>query len=605
MSEPYRICFLGDTQVGKTTFLAALYRTRAEHIHFEACFDDELKSGSLLDSYAESIISGSKAPSTTSVRRFRGSIVWRRDERLSIEFIDIPGELFHQGYMRSDGELLEQMRPFINECDYIYYFFDQQLMQSSDTLFVPLIHLLQDYYQQRAQQAALCLVLTKLDESPDYMGDEGGARLLDELEQQYSHELACMRRYATLHLSRVSSYGQPDGALGLASDAFLDLFSPLRDLAQSKRRSTRLLYLFIVSALVGVAVWLLLLLDESEQQMVHAQGISQTGWHETYENREIYVRDQLSKLALEPLTDESVPRLRAEYDALIAKQPDFRARILEQWVQSTEAYRASLDARLLDIITQLRSLQSKEKWDEYEQLVEVYQCSLSSSLPDTLTVTYEQIFGKEKIDGILAHNYRGNPYEYTRARKQAIRAYINTEPKCLSARQRVEVERALQLTSDFLSDRRYSVEIESKGLSSSYDFYYKLQIGNDANPEDVNSSKVYQNSMSARSTRMSFRWSIAHRVKVTLLHQTFFYGDDDDLLADIWRDSSMSAVSLSLFASTEWQQKSYAFQSNASHVRFRFKLWDDQGKPISAEDFELVVTYVLSNEFWQQLRETL
>ncbi len=605
MPTNYKICFLGDTQVGKTTFLAALYRTNTQQLHFEVPFDDSLLTGEALETYAQSITCGIPTPSTSSVRSFRGHLVWGRRDTIPIEFIDIPGELFQQGYAQSNGPMLEQIRPFVNQCDYLYFFFDHYLLEKNAELFDSLIRLLRDYEQQTQKKPLLCLVLTKVDQVPHYSGSDGILKLSRYLKHELGNELEIMRNYATIHLSSITSYGKAQGELGLSQDVFDDLFAPLRELERSRRRR-RWLYSFLgVLALAGSAAWLAMLFYKSELDMVHELGLSQTGWHESYENKEIYVKNQLLLLRDEHLSDKRIAQIRKRYDTLIAQQPDFRTRIEEQWLQCVTPYRESLEKRLHNAIAQLRSQPAQDTWRDYTHLASLYRIHLKSELPSKLHVNYDQIFGTVKIDAILAHNYRGNPHDYTRSRVQSIRDYLNSHPQNLSAKQKLDLKRALALATDFLNDRRYHVEMEAKGLSSTYDLYFQLQIGNDQNPQFSVPSELYNDSTSARSTRMSFRWNIAHRVKVTLIHRTFFLGDDDDLLADIWRDSNMSHVALSLFADKDWEKCSYAFEDDAKDVSFRFKLYDEEGKELTNQDFELVVRYILSNSFWEQQRRSL
>lgn len=155
-----KICFLGATQAGKTTFMQGLYNPddpsagRMKTVFSDTATGDYLKAG--------------EATATTTVRRLDGVLEFSNGQEITINFIDLPGEWFTQIYRDKDKShaALELIRPFVNECQYLYFFLSPDDLKDENALRA-CVGVVDDYKASTGEAPFISIVLTKCDLVPE------------------------------------------------------------------------------------------------------------------------------------------------------------------------------------------------------------------------------------------------------------------------------------------------------------------------------------------------------------------------------------------------------------------------------------------------------
>lgn len=155
-----KICFLGATQAGKTTFMQGLYNPddpsagRMKTVFSDTATGDYLKA--------------EEAIATTTVRRLDGVLEFSDGKEIAINFIDLPGEWFTQLYRDKDKShaALDQIRPFVNECQYLYFFLSPDDLKDENALRA-CVGVVDDYKASTGEAPLISIVLTKCDLVPE------------------------------------------------------------------------------------------------------------------------------------------------------------------------------------------------------------------------------------------------------------------------------------------------------------------------------------------------------------------------------------------------------------------------------------------------------
>ncbi len=615
------ICFLGDTQVGKTTFFAALHRTKSSTRRFVARFEDEHRTGYFLDELAVAIEDGRAAAATSTTSFLQGRLERDCDLSIDIVFCDIPGEHFQSGYSKADERGIESMRDFINTCSYFYFFIDLESVENdrkrgTRTVYNPIKTLFADYYKNNTHAPSLCIALTKVDKYKKYQGDSGVENFKTQISEYYQEDMDFIRRNTSeLTITCISSYCDDDNkTLGISEDRFDALFDPLvvvenRINADLNRKRRIKIFWYAMSLLLLTMILIIagFVLYECERDRVHRSGASLTGWGENYNNQKIYVHNQIKQLKSIQINDENLERTKKQYDDLAKRWHQFDVHIQNEWRSVIKPYQESLSRRIKDLIQDLRAHPNQSKWDLYDSLCLLYTHNIHSKLPPELILDRYAILMKGRIDGILKILYRGTPRVYVQSRVGALRDFValkpESRPSVFSRDQLSELHRALELAEQLCVKRKYSVVVHSRKLSNQRDLFYKLQVGPDDAPSAEIRTKVYENTYGATTDSLNFMWNIDQRLKVTLMTDGMM---GEKVAADIWRDSNDEDIALSLFTEKDWMKNSYAFNNAfASNVEFHFRLRDSKGVDVSPKDIELVKKYILTNQFWNELLKKL
>ncbi len=621
MKSTVHICFLGDTQVGKTTFLAALYRTNHSSGHMSTTFDDVNQTGTFLGMIADSIEKNSGAPPTTDTIRFQARLVWEKNQYIPIEFVDIPGERFSEAYRSTNDSEIKEMRNFINTCSFLYFFIDPELLEKDISenkrrIFTPLKNLYKDYYDKNPTAPVLCLTLTKIDKYKEYWSDDGLSIFKSKINEYYQDDLEIIEKYTSdIHMACISSFYEGDSTkLELTEKMFAELFDPLKTmcmeeegrLAKEQRKSRRKKIVFY-TAIALMALLLVYPWYEYERDRVQQFGKSRSGFFEYYEDQKQYVTRRLEQ-APSSINDDNLERARKQYENLALTHPRFKQHILEQWIKVRTPYQTELHNRILDVILDLRAHPDLSKCDHYDSLRHLYTNNIDASLPQELILDKYNLFMTSRIDEILKIQFRGRARDYVHSRMMALRDFIALKPdsqeSSFSAENLSELKKSIEIGEALCESKHYNVIIKSRGLSKECNLFYRLQIGPDnAASQVITSKKTFQNSRGASTEAFHFTWNIDQKIKVSLMTESFTI---KEVCADIWRDSNDNDVALSLLASDKWQENSYNFgNSYAKNVEFQFIMLDSEGLVVAMEDIELVRRYILGNQFWSQLKEQL
>lgn len=263
-----KICFLGATQAGKTTFMQGLYNPddpgagRMKTVFSDTATGDYLKAG--------------EATATTTVRRLDGVLEFSDGKEITINFIDLPGEWFTQIYRDKDKShaALELIRPFVNECQYLYFFLSPDDLKDESALRA-CVGVVDDYKASTGEAPFISIVLTKCDlvpelkelENPDgkksrkvkgngealirkcirtHAGDSAKQlKLLESKAKRYHYSCLCVQPGGT---------GRPH----LPSAQFDELFSPLYRETYTVPLLKGILMplcVLLLGAIIGVAVY--------------------------------------------------------------------------------------------------------------------------------------------------------------------------------------------------------------------------------------------------------------------------------------------------------------------------------------------------------------
>lgn len=217
-----------------------------------------------------------EATATTTVRRLDGVLEFSDGKEITINFIDLPGEWFTQIYRDKDKShaALELIRPFVNECQYLYFFLSPDDLKDESALRA-CVGVVDDYKASTGEAPFISIVLTKCDlvpelkelENPDgkksrkvkgngealirkcirtHAGDSAKQlKLLESKAKRYHYSCLCVQPGGT---------GRPH----LPSAQFDELFSPLYRETYTVPLLKGILMplcVLLLGAIIGVAVY--------------------------------------------------------------------------------------------------------------------------------------------------------------------------------------------------------------------------------------------------------------------------------------------------------------------------------------------------------------
>lgn len=262
-----KICFLGATQAGKTTFMQGLYNPddpsagRMKTVFSDTATGDYLKA--------------EEAIATTTVRRLDGVLEFSDGKEIAINFIDLPGEWFTQLYRDKDKShaALDQIRPFVNECQYLYFFLSPDDLRDENALRA-CVGVVDDYKASTGEAPLISIVLTKCDLVPELkeLVSPAGKKSREVKENRDALIRQCIRTHAgdsvkqldvmeshaaAVHYSYLCVQPGGTGRPHLPSAQFDELFSPLyRKTYTGPRRKRTLVTLcaLALGAVIGFAV---------------------------------------------------------------------------------------------------------------------------------------------------------------------------------------------------------------------------------------------------------------------------------------------------------------------------------------------------------------
>lgn len=158
------ICFLGAHAAGKTTFIAALNHMQRGGSYFDLAFS-ESDSGRIIQAWVESLKQDNPLAPTTATLSFKGDLCFADGYKESVEFLDIVGADFENGYKQKHIPTLEQIRPFVHQCEHLFFFVEPDDILSPDSrALITFVDVLSDYMNENGRKpASVTVVMTKAD----------------------------------------------------------------------------------------------------------------------------------------------------------------------------------------------------------------------------------------------------------------------------------------------------------------------------------------------------------------------------------------------------------------------------------------------------------
>lgn len=293
MNTPYRICFLGSRNTGKTTFLVAL-------MHAQEPTKGRLKL-SLKEDGLAAFVSSLPVTPTNTFSELSGTLVTQK-AKIPIRFMDIPGDAYdalYSGNGQTEYGDVGKLCDFVNQCDWLYFFFSPKDLER-DKAMRCCCQVLDDYYDHNQRKANVVLVLTRCDEIPE-LRDASSEKVRDYFNAKlarWSGSLSLIKENtASLHTAHLSV--DPENP-GISADQYRSLFGVLEKEVITIPRRKALFWGVSVLLFLGVTGLFVLLGTQryrdyetarlkTEQQTFLDKEASAASWSERKKQYEAYM----------------------------------------------------------------------------------------------------------------------------------------------------------------------------------------------------------------------------------------------------------------------------------------------------------------------------
>ena len=576
------ICFLGAHAAGKTTFIAALNHMQRGGSYFDLAFS-ETDSGRIIQAWVESLKQGNPLAPTTATLSFKGDLCFADGyKEKSVEFLDIVGADFENGYKQKHIPTLDQIRPFVHQCEHLFFFVEPKDILSSDSrALITFVDVLSDYMNENGRKpVSATVVMTKSDlysgldeDNPDAVKQFVSSRHADDVNGLC--QLVPSVRFVPVSVKR-------EGAFCLTNRDFDRLFRPIRIAP-------------VISVLRKMLRWGLCLLA-----LVAVSTVA----YEVYDRRATEVDVEKGVEAnkiIETMTTADYPTLIGLYKKVEDRYPGYLPQAREARDKRAGKIREEAIAHLKLSYGRYMSDLCPSTLDEYKKAYE-YCLDVKASIPPELVLP-ERAMLLVHVNSILKRNHspRETLSSFIQGRCALVRNYLEEKKRFgVSECNDVEIEKAMDLALYISSPNLYIISVNKlEGLPGSDEYCFTFSTARWASQmtsnEPLNTGR--------RKGRVFYK-NTFHPVKIQ-------WNVDQPLSVALWEDGDCVAyenrgtgdkqhLPLGYFC-RNYDSRMDIQDNDYSGIKVRFSTvrGDGSKKPISTDDLNDVYRYILSDEEWK------
>lgn len=629
-----KICFLGAASVGKTTFVSALLNMAESYPRFYAPFKDAAGNPNSavkdIQKDAETLARGGSVPATTMIRKVYGLLLQGENEGVEIEFIDLPGSLFTQGYLRKDLNAIKSIRDFVLTSDYLFFFFEpDDFEQNKGERVRTFMEVLQDYYDVTgsAKIPHVTLVLTKADLCPQvYMRGKDCTNPEDVRKYMAEHSDGAINKLIKMaHGEHCVSFAaistrSSKSPLVLSAADFKGLFQDIFAGLQATRRAKivkRGLWAMGIALFCTAGIWWWVTQPKAPigKSPLETRKQTENRLEEEYETKEAQLNEKEAIILNKDNFKENEDFFSAFTATTISGKEDLKDKARKIWKKLKNDYRE----RLLNSEISRRREELKINWDvvifneflsckkEYEE--HFHTLPNSYDLPETL----REYHSLRRIANISA----GLHMDKVCARISAIKEFLAYQSVLLDS-EASEIHKALDLGTYLSSGKFLTVDITANCDRIHKDETYWFSIDKNCNSDqaenkDKKTVKAEKDKSIQRKVLIS--WNFGDDIAIRLgefdnwrsggtehLRGVIKYASRPDTLSSLCGSSEVAGSSIVAVTGGDWK----------GELTFTTKVFkgdaikhSSNAVEITKEDMAAIKKYLLDDTYWEgKVQET-
>lgn len=579
------ICFLGAPAAGKTTFIAALNHMQRGGSYFDLAFS-ETDSGRIIQAWVESLKQGNPLAPTTATLSFKGDLCFADGYKESVEFLDIVGADFENGYKQKHIPTLEQIRPFVHQCEHLFFFVEPEDILSPDSrALITFVDVLSDYMNENGRKpASVTVVMTKADL---YSGlDEDDPKAVKQfVSSRHADDVNGLCQFVpSVRFVPVSV--KREGAFCLTNRDFDRIFRPIRIAPFISGLRKMLLWGLCLLALVAVLTVAYEVYDRRATEVGVEKGV------------------EANKI-IETMTTADYPTLKGFYKKVEDKYPGYLPQAREAFNRRAGEIRVEAIARLKLAYVRYMSDPCPSTLDEYKKGYR-YCLDVNASIPPELVLP-ERAMLFVYVNSILKRNHspRETLSSFIQDRCALVRGYLEAKKRFgVSECKDVEIEKAMDLALYISSPNSYIISVNKLvGLPGVDEYCFTFSTARRASQMTSNESlntgcfkgrAFYKNTFHP----VKIQWNVDQPLSVAL------WEDGDCVAYEDRETGDKQHLPLGYFC-RNYDSRMDIQDNDYSKIQVRFSTvrGDGSEKPISTDDLNDVYRYILSDDEWKKLME--
>lgn len=580
-----KICFLGAHAAGKTTFIAALNHMQRGGSYFDLAFS-ETDSGRIIQAWVESLKQGNPLAPTTATLSFKGDLCFADGYKESVEFLDIVGADFENGYKQKHIPTLEQIRPFVHQCEHLFFFVEPDDILSPDSrALITFVDVLSDYMNKNGRKpASVTVVMTKADlysgldeDNPKSVKQFVSSRHADDVNGLC--QLVPSVRFVPVSVKR-------EGAFCLTNRDFDRLFRPIRIAP-------------VISGLRKMLRWGLCLLA-----LVAVLTISHEVW-KSWTATTIVEGEVEANRIIGQMENADYPTLIELRKKVEDRYPEYLPRVREAFDKRAGKIREEAIARLKLAYVRYMSDPCPSTLDEYKKAYRdcVY---VKASIPPELVLP-ERAMLLVHVNSILKRNHspRETLSSFIQDRCALVRGYLEAKKRLgVSECKDEEIEKAMDLALYISSPNWYVISVNQlEGLPGADEYCFTFSTSRWArqmtSKESLNTGCFKGRAFYKNTFRpVKIQWNVDQPLSVAL------WEDGDCVAYEDRGTGDKQHLPLGYFC-RNYDSRMDIQDNDYSKIQVRFSTvrGDGSEKPISTDDLNDVYRYILSDDEWKKLME--
>ena len=574
------ICFLGAHAAGKTTFIAALNHMQRGGSYFDLAFS-ETDSGRIIQAWVESLKQGNPLAPTTATLSFKGDLCFADGYKESVKFLDIVGADFENGYKQKHIPTLDQIRPFVHQCEHLFFFVDPKDILSPDSrALITFVDVLRDYINEtETKPVSVTVVMTKADlysgldeDDPKAVKQFVSSRHADDVNGLC--QLVPSVRFVPVSVKR-------EGAFCLTTRDFDRLFRPIRIAPVRKMVRWGLCLLALVAVLF----------------------ISHKTWEEGTKVKIEEVQRDAGQI-IEQMK-------KADYPTLVELYKKFEDDSLKKFrPQAKEVFGKRAGEIREQKIRILEHAYDNYKRDPRPSTLEEYEkayracCEVDAVIPPDLVLTARAML-RIQISSILdrQHDQLREPLSsFMKNRAELVRAYLEKKKQSgISDGMDAKIEKAVDLALYISCPHQYTISVNKLvGLPASDAYCFTFSTSKPASEMTTDESlktgwsegkAFYDKAFSP----VKIQWYVDQPLSVAL------WGDGDRVAYVDRETGDEQHLPLGYFC-RNYDSRMVAQDNDFREIKVQFSTvrGDGSKKPISTDDLNDVYRYILSDEEWKK-----
>ena len=580
------ICFLGAHAAGKTTFIAALNHMQRGGSYFDLAFS-ETDSGRIIQAWVESLKQGNPLAPTTATLSFKGDLCFADGYKESVEFLDIVGADFENGYKQKHIPTLDQIRPFVHQCEHLFFFVEPEDILSSDSrALITFVDVLSDYMNENGRKpASVTVVMTKADlysgldeDNPKAVKQFVSSRHADDVNGLC--QLVPSVRFVPVSVKR-------EGTFCLINRDFDRLFRPIRIAP-------------VISGLRKMLRWGLCL-----SALAAVSAIAYEVW-KSWNDETIVVEEHEANKLIEEMKGADYPKLIELYKKVEDRYSESLPKAKETFNRRAGELRGQAIDRLKLSYERYMNDPSPSTLDEYRKDYN-HSMDVNASIPPELVLPARAML-RVYVKSILKRNH--SPREplgsFIQDRCALVRDYLEAKKRFgVPEGMDEEIEKAMDLALYISSPNWYIISVNKlEGLPTSDHYCFTFSTARRASQmtsnESLNTGWRKDHVFCKNSfPPVKIQWYVDQPLSVALWEEGVF--SDDCVAYENRETGDKRHLPLGYFC-RDCDSRMDIQDNDYSKIQVRFSTvrGDGSNKPISTDDLNDVYRYILSNKEWEQ-----